>query len=162
MIDLKTILDKIKNNLSEEVNNEIICYFNKKSNLLENSVNEIKSKEEICKIFESSFKYLDSYYNEIKENYPMVKLFFEKQDKDLFVFTSFIKFNDKSNDQEYYEHYFSYEFRLSKDELEINILPKFTKYNISPIKYTSTITTENVIKEILSTYKQYVESLKIE
>lgn len=161
MIDLKNILDKIKNNLSEEVNNEIICSFNKESSLLENSTNEIKSRNEICEIFESSFKYLDSYYNKIKENYPTIKLLFIIQTEGLFVFTSIIKFNDKSEEQESYELNFTYEFRLSKNEIICRIRNHINT-NFIPIKYTSTITTENVIKEILSTYKQYVESLKIE
>ena len=162
MTDLKNILDKIKNNLSEDVNNEIICYFNKESNLLENSENEIKSRNEIRKIFESSFEYLDSYYNEIKENYPMIELFFEKQDYDLFVFTSIIKFNDKSNDQESYRHYFLYEFKLLKDRIEFRIQINSKNYNYTSIKYTSVITQEHIIKEILSTYKKYVDSLRIE
>lgn len=161
MLNLKNILDKIKNNLSEEINTEIICSFNKESSLLENSENVIQSRNEIYKIFESSFEYLKSYYNEIKENYPTVKLFFIIQKEGLFVFTSIIKFNDKSEEQESYELNFTYEFRLSKNEIICRIR-NHIKTNFIPIKYTSTITTENVIKEILSTYKQYVESLKIE
>lgn len=148
MIDLKNILDKIKNNLSEEVNNEIICSFNKESSLLENSTNEIKSRNEICEIFESSFKYLNSYYNEIKENYPTVKLFFIIQKEGLFEFTSIIKFNDKSEEQENYELNFTYEFRLSENEIICRIRNPINT-NFIPIKYTSAITTENVIKEIL-------------
>lgn len=161
MTDLKNILDKIKNNLSEEVNNEIICSFNKESSLLENYANEIKSKEEICEIFESSFEYLKSYYNEIKENYTTIKLSIEKQDDDLFVFSSFIKFNDNSEEQEIYERNFTYEFRLSENEIICRIRNHINTNFIS-IKYTSAITKENVIKEILSTYKQYVDNLGIE
>ena len=46
MLNLKNILDKIKNNLSEEINTEIICSFNKESSLLENSENVIQSRNE--------------------------------------------------------------------------------------------------------------------
>lgn len=167
MEDLKNLfletLNRIKLLSEKPVKFDIFNSFEKKTFLLDGINTSELSKEEIYNIIQDSYKTIADWYDSVKQEYPNIQfssLPAGNIDGDNRLDVS-IKFKNQSGKPLNDDRSFSYVINFEDDKLHYSILDEIRgkgEYKTNCNK----IDKELVMKEILTTFNQYVNSLRIE
>lgn len=167
MEDLKNLfletLNKTKLLSDKPVKSDIFNSFEKKTFLLDGINTSELSKEEIYNIIQDSYKTIADWYDSVKQEYPNIQfdsLPADNIDSDNRLEVS-IKFKNLSGKNLNDDRYFVYIINFEDDKLHYLILDETGRKGEYKTNYNK-IDKELVMKEILTTFNQYVSSLRIE
>lgn len=167
MEDLKNLfletLNRIKLLSEKPVKFDIFNSFEKKTFLLDGINTSELSKEEIYNIIQYSYKTIADWYDSVKQEYPNIQfssLPAGNIDGDNRLDVS-IKFKNQSGKPLNDDRSFSYVINFEDDKLHYSILDETGCKGEYKTNYNK-IDKELIMKEILTTFNQYVNCLCIE